>query len=92
MFNTEVLKRKLESVIVGARSLVWIGRQPSKLDVPGSNPGAPATISYRAFCSRHLKSTQETYHKSSLLLEGTDILEVHGASSDSQDNHNSILS
>lgn len=28
----------------GARSLVWIRHQPSELDVPGSNPGAPAKL------------------------------------------------
>ena len=41
--NTEVLKRKLKAMIVGARSLVWIRHQPSELGIPGSNPGAPAT-------------------------------------------------
>lgn len=38
-----------------ARSLDWIGRQPSKLDVPGSNPGAPATLFLSEFLTPDLQ-------------------------------------
>ena len=42
MEQTEVLKWQMTKASLRARSLVWIRRQPSKLDTPGSNPGAPA--------------------------------------------------
>ena len=43
MKQTEVLKCQMTEASLRARSLARIRRQPSKLEVPGSNPGAPAT-------------------------------------------------
>ena len=49
MKQTEVLKCQMTEASLRARSLARIRRQPSKLEVPGSNPGAPATFLFHLF-------------------------------------------
>ena len=52
MEQTEVLKWQMTKASLRARSLARIRRQPSKLEVPGSNPGAPAIfLSNHSFLS-----------------------------------------
>jgi hypothetical protein len=55
-----------------------------------SKSTAKSATSCQVSCSRHPKSTLETYQRSFQLLEGTGILEVRDVSSDSQCNHSNI--
>lgn len=44
-----MLKSKLRAMNFRARSLAWIRHQPSELEAPGSNPGAPAIFASMVF-------------------------------------------